>query len=494
MGGRKQLTNEDIDKRIKDRNLGIKRVSDYSGKNSDPMEWECLVDGYRWKSPVSNLNRTSGCPKCGGHLPLTNALIDEKLTNRNIKRISDYPGKNSDYMEWECLVDGYKWKTTACIIRSGRGCPKCGGNLPLTNEIIDERLNGRNIRRLSEYTGSVANYMEWECLLDGHRWEQLPALVLSKTNRTNCPKCSGKAPLTNEDVDKLFLGTNFVRKSNFIDTTKKIEILCTKHNVIFSDLYNGIKLKIKKGTGCYLCSREKMRLSNEIIDKRLEGRNIKRIGNYTTANLKIEFQTDDGYKWFATPASVLFHTNHIKTRRILSNEIIDKRLEGRNIKRIGDFIESEKYKNSPRLRFLCTVCSHEWVTAINGVIVGETGCPNCKYGKSEKHFRNFIKENLEYTYFKPHKVFEINGRKFYPDFYIEQNDRKIIVEYNGAQHYKPIEYFGGETKFIQQVQRDNALKKFCQDNDIEFIEIRYDINKKDAEDLLIEKIGGRKFP
>jgi hypothetical protein len=44
---------------------------------------------------------------------------------------------------------------------------------------------------------------------------------------------------------------------------------------------------------------------------------------------------------------------------------------------------------------------------------------------------------------------------------------------NGLQHYKAIEFFGGEEKFIEQSKRDLALKNYCEENNIFLYIIKY---------------------
>lgn len=58
------------------------------------------------------------------------------------------------------------------------------------------------------------------------------------------------------------------------------------------------------------------------------------------------------------------------------------------------------------------------------------------------------------------------------DVYIPS--RRICIEYQGEQHYKSIEHFGGEESFIRRKQRDEQKQKICKENNVELIEWRYD--------------------
>ena len=55
----------------------------------------------------------------------------------------------------------------------------------------------------------------------------------------------------------------------------------------------------------------------------------------------------------------------------------------------------------------------------------------------------------------------------------------VAIEYQGLQHDKPVEFFGGEAAFEKTKERDARKKKLCFDNDIKLIYVRegYDLDK-----------------
>lgn len=50
---------------------------------------------------------------------------------------------------------------------------------------------------------------------------------------------------------------------------------------------------------------------------------------------------------------------------------------------------------------------------------------------------------------------------------------KVAIEYQGKQHYEPVKFFGGESVFESQKERDNKKRTLCQKNDITLIEWPY---------------------
>ena len=53
------------------------------------------------------------------------------------------------------------------------------------------------------------------------------------------------------------------------------------------------------------------------------------------------------------------------------------------------------------------------------------------------------------------------------DFYLPE--KNICLEFNGKQHYEPIAFFGGDTRFIEQQRNDKIKVNYCSENDIELI-------------------------
>jgi len=52
----------------------------------------------------------------------------------------------------------------------------------------------------------------------------------------------------------------------------------------------------------------------------------------------------------------------------------------------------------------------------------------------------------------------------------------MCIEYDGIQHFKPIEYFGGEESFLSLKKRDKIKTDFCIKNNIKLLRIGYKDN------------------
>lgn len=72
------------------------------------------------------------------------------------------------------------------------------------------------------------------------------------------------------------------------------------------------------------------------------------------------------------------------------------------------------------------------------------------------------------------------------DFYLPKEN--ILIEFQGQQHYKPIEKFGGQEQFERQVQHDKIKKDYAQKNNYRFLEISYQDQKSINKEFILNKI------
>lgn len=63
--------------------------------------------------------------------------------------------------------------------------------------------------------------------------------------------------------------------------------------------------------------------------------------------------------------------------------------------------------------------------------------------------------------------------RFY-DFCIVKNGRKMMIEFDGEQHFKPVTRFGGKEKYHEQIRTDQEKTEWCRKKKIPLLRIRYD--------------------
>lgn len=103
-------------------------------------------------------------------------------------------------------------------------------------------------------------------------------------------------------------------------------------------------------------------------------------------------------------------------------------------------------------------------------------CPHCSTGESngETLIRNILETN-QIDYNQEFTVI-INGDTHRVDFEFSVNNKIYFIEYQGEQHYKPIESFGGLSSYKDRVIRDADKINYCENNHIKLIAIPYTYN------------------
>lgn len=142
----------------------------------------------------------------------------------------------------------------------------------------------------------------------------------------------------------------------------------------------------------------------------------------------------------------------------------------------------------PVSKYERSMCSCTCDCGATGVVVqanhlksGETKSCGCMLSYPEELIAQLLDENgVDYIKQKKFpKLRYIKPLRF--DFYLP--DKNMVIEYNGEQHYKPIDYYGGEESFEIAKRRDQIKREYCADNKIDYLVIRFD---EDIKDILIE--------
>lgn len=145
--------------------------------------------------------------------------------------------------------------------------------------------------------------------------------------------------------------------------------------------------------------------------------------------------------------------------------------------RFGKLIAIEKIKNNNRkgIFYKCQCdCGNVVYVSSTSLASGVTKSCGCmkSYGESKLRFI-FDSLNIQYESQKrfddcvnPHTNYQL---KF--DFYLP--DKNICVEYDGKQHFTPIEHFGGVKAFEDGKYRDSIKNEYCNQHGIRMIRISY---------------------
>lgn len=149
-------------------------------------------------------------------------------------------------------------------------------------------------------------------------------------------------------------------------------------------------------------------------------------------------------------------------------------------------MNKEEYRRNSicNLEIKCGICGSVWTTSLEQYRHSFKQCPQCRNTRSlgEYNIREFLKQNnIE---FETEKRFDkCKAKRELPfDFYLP--NQNAVIEFNGKQHYEPIEYYGGKEGFEYRLVNDKIKKDFCESEGITFIEIPYTMKPSEVEERL----------
>ena len=226
-----------------------------------------------------------------------------------------------------------------------------------------------------------------------------------------------------------------------------------------------------QGTGCPLCA-GKIKTTKVFMDEMsLKNPNIEVIGEYISAKTKILCRCKlDGYEWFCNPTSLLAGVgcpvcSNVK-KKTTEEYIESVNLIDENIIVVGEYINAKT-----KIMHQCAIDGHMWLMDPHHILSGR-GCPVCKSSKGEKEIAKYlnsrnIKFETQYTFSDCKNVFCLPF-----DFYLPEYN--VCIEYDGIQHFTPIDFFGGQAAFEIRKKNDNIKSDYCKTHSIKLLRVRYD--------------------
>lgn len=136
-----------------------------------------------------------------------------------------------------------------------------------------------------------------------------------------------------------------------------------------------------------------------------------------------------------------------------------------------------KYKNThTKIKCLCLKCNHEFYSYPSNLLNQSSGCHRCNMSNSERTMLKALDElNINYS-----SQYSIDDCKFVNVLKFDAFDTKnnIAFEYNGEQHYYPIDFGGKGQEYARELfeltcNRDKAKQEYCKNNNIPLIIVPY---------------------
>ena len=260
---------------------------------------------------------------------------------------------------------------------------------------------------------------------------------------------------------------------NYVNSYSKIKIICNKHGIFEQTPNNHLN-----GNGCPNCIKNKKTNTIDFIEKSkiIHGNKydydlVKYCGSHI--NVNIVCKTHGIFK--QTPTNHLSgngcpdcgYVNNSKYFMFTNNEFINKAKLIHNDKYDYSLTKYNGWNNK-----IIIICEKhgEFKQGAGAHLCGK-GCNLCNESKGELIIKKYLdKNNIKYI---REKIFELcKNKKYLPfDFYLpEQN---LLIEYDGLQHFKSINYWGGDAGFNLRQNNDNIKNNFAKNNNIGLLRIKY---------------------
>lgn len=240
-----------------------------------------------------------------------------------------------------------------------------------------------------------------------------------------CSKCSGKyKPSTEEWINKVAPVYNYkydYSKVKYIDNKTPVTVICPKHGEFYPIPNNHLKGE----SGCPKCAAE--------------------LRHYKFAKTTEQFIADA------------------------------KAIHGDKY----DYGKVDYYNKETKVCIICPEHGEFW--QIPNSHLSGYGCPACKL-KNQGLLYSKIRESFpSLTFYQEFSPEWLNNQRF--DIYCK--DENFAIEYDGEQHYYPINHFGGEDNFRKVQERDTIKNNKCINNKCKLFRVKYGYSKEDFDNLIL---------
>ena len=391
----------------------------------------------------------------------------------------DYKG-NKEKVCIICPIHGEFWQVASTHINLKCGCPLCankgsGKRNELTKEEFLEKSRKAHGDKYDYSKVEYKNNREKVCIIcpeHGEFW-QIP---LKHMKGQGCAKCSHRSyAYTNDEFIERARKTHGDKydysKVEYKNGRKKVCIICPVHGEFWQLPNDHIR-----GSGCPKCQKS-YKLNTETFIQR-----AKDVHGDKYDYSKVEYKNNSTKVCIICPVHGEFWqnpNNHLskngcptchRDKERQMNEFIERSKKIHCNK--YDYSKVEYVNSTTKVCIICPEHGEFWqmpASHLRGY-----GCHECSELRniSETRLYDNLKENTSFEIERQKKFEWLKSKSL--DIFIK--DLNVAIEYQGKQHFKPIEYFGGGIKFKSQKQRDIDKYNACKEHGIKLLYFSYDKN------------------
>lgn len=280
----------------------------------------------------------------------------------------------------------------------------------------------------------------------------------------------GKRKHTYEEVYNIFLDKGYtLLTTEYINNKQQLEYICPnghKHHVRLANFITGY--------GCPYCYGN-IKYTYKEVREYIEKQGYKLLSTeYINTDSKLKLECPEGHKYETT--FYRFKNKENKCPYCYGNAKHNYEEVKEYIEKEGFMLLSVEYINNKSSLDIQCPKGHIFHPTLDNFQHG-TRCPYCaKKYKGEENIANYL-SSWDINYARQYKFEKCKNNRVLPfDFYLL--DYNICIEYNGEQHYNPVDFAGkgkewAENKLKNTQNVDNIKSQYCKDNNIKLIIIPY---------------------
>lgn len=310
---------------------------------------------------------------------------------------------------------GYEYRVSPTNFLGGTRCRECMYTKKSKDYVKTHKqflkdlhkVHGNDYVPTQEYTG-VHNKIDFKHTVCGKTWNATPSMLL---NGSTCVHCHGKVHDEESFIDKVYerVGLEFTPLEVYKDSQTKMKFV---HNHCGNE-FESTSSNMLAFKSCPYCDQKRPRYTEERYRKELE-----------------ESYGDE--------------FGIVGTYRVMTDYNI--------------------YRHKR--------CGREFEVTGSDLLYGYSGCPHCSMSLGEADIARYLEFN-NIDYINEHVILECRNILPLPFDFATFKDGKLtsLIEFEGGQHYRSIEMFGGDEGFAKRQRNDQIKRDYCKDNNIKLIEI-----------------------
>lgn len=138
----------------------------------------------------------------------------------------------------------------------------------------------------------------------------------------------------------------------------------------------------------------------------------------------------------------------------------------------------------------CGECGKEFTALPAKVANGHVTSCGCRKQSSRESSIKKLLDDLAVPYIEQHRFDDCRYKYSLPfDFAILNGSTiSLLIEYDGRQHFQPVDYFGGLDEFTETMKRDAIKNAYCKENNYNLLRLPYTLTDCELKQKIIDAI------